>query len=1320
MTLAELKQAGFGQQEIDDYVSKERTRLSGAGFSEPEINTYFGQEQEQPLSANQYVITDPQDVNVSKLPDVFNNNDKAKIETAKVLSDEFEVDSSTVMAGYDNFVYKKFGRVISPSAVKAKLVEEGLLTDPENDRNDIASIADSIVNGKSIDPKIKNRIRISSLNKQVSRLKQSFKEQDNFIQQNYLNQASATAKPSNPNVIFAEEVETLTPENLLNFDVFLSAVGNSKSAEQVQELLNKRKVAFNAAIKEQRLSSLYSAKVELAKNSETTVIKEFGRGLATGTLQAVRGLSGLAADLTGTLQPGFEKARTEATVALKSPVLISPEHRTALQYVSNTLGQTLPYFATGIVGRIAGSSALATKAGQILGTMTTGFAVEGESAYQDALANGATESQAQSERVLVGTINSGIEALQVEKLFRFAGKDFSKNALVSSVKKKVYTDIAKNTGKFTLEGVKLSISEGIEEALQEGVSISVPAMLRGDYAKLPNGKPDWWSITSRLNEAYWGGATAGVFLGGAGKIYNSMESAKHRNNLAASITIFEGINYHTAKTMADDLMGRKIKTQEEYDNVYSELLEKYQPLGEIGKELKDVGVDTEAKIIENRPQFQEMMRKSSEGIIEAEPYPQSTLDEDFYEKNKIKEKITVKENFRDIAREIRLKSEKALASISTRLEMIDPKLKYDVRNVFFTTNSRTAKYTNVATEFFDKTESIKKQNPNDYRRFELAIRNSDDGMIDYITKIYGVEKEYGKYRKSKDEIYELANRVGMSVDYLESHFHRQVINLDGLLKELQTTENWSMIQKAFDAKQEQKGGRALTPEEKANIVNSLLRGYNVGQIMLARPGATKERTVGIIDKKLEKYYASWQKGEIDYISTMSKQITIREFFGKQAKEVVRQREIVNRIKTTIHNLKTGQTFQDISDSERQTRIKNTQTKLAKAEAEYDRVNNDVLENSIGKYISELVESGKIDSGQQKEIADMFNALFDPKKMDKWLSSVQKLAYVETLSQITNAITQLGELGLSVMRSPTGSLTPIARAFIGKSKIKIHDIYVHEIGEEWKDNQFGKIGGKLLWSLQKMDTIGKEAYINTVINKYQKAAVRNPDKLKTEISRIFGEETDSVIKDLAENKISENVKLLAFNETADVQPIAISEMPEYYAKGGNWRVFYMLRTFTIKRLDMIRRECFSLMANPIDKPKDFMKGAGRLFWMGFVLMLCDATADAIKDFFRGKPIEWTDNIIDNMWQNTLIINKYTLQKARGEGFSAIARNVLPMIPTKALDAFSKDIYQIFSDNENRRYQGFETPKIVPYLGEPYYWWFGKGREKIEQKQGSKLF
>ena len=55
-------------------------------------------------------------------------------------------------------------------------------------------------------------------------------------------------------------------------------------------------------------------------------------------------------------------------------------------------------------------------------------------------------------------------------------------------------------------------------------------------------------------------------------------------------------------------------------------------------------------------------------------------------------------------------------------------------------------------------------------------------------------------------------------------------------------------------------------------------------------------------------------------------------------------------------------------------------------------------------------------------------------------------------------------------------------------------------------------------------------------------------------------------------------MLLYSRLLDFQPVALSEMPEYYLKAGNGRVFYMLKTYTLKQMDVFRKEVWHTMKN----------------------------------------------------------------------------------------------------------------------------------------------
>jgi len=145
--------------------------------------------------------------------------------------------------------------------------------------------------------------------------------------------------------------------------------------------------------------------------------------------------------------------------------------------------------------------------------------VEGDNAYDDAKASGANEEQAQRERVVVGSLNAIIEAVQIGRVMKFAkgGKHSLKN-FVKLARTKGMKIAGKELKGWSGEIARLSVEEALEEFSQEGVSLSVPAVFRGEYPKKEDGSPDWLTIGERLGEAALGGAVAGPMLGGAGRM----------------------------------------------------------------------------------------------------------------------------------------------------------------------------------------------------------------------------------------------------------------------------------------------------------------------------------------------------------------------------------------------------------------------------------------------------------------------------------------------------------------------------------------------------------------------------------------------------------------------------------------------------------------------------------------------------------------------------------------------------------------------------------------------------------------------------------
>ena len=186
----------------------------------------------------------------------------------------------------------------------------------------------------------------------------------------------------------------------------------------------------------------------------------------------------------------------------------------------------------------------------------------------------------------------------------------------------------------------------------------------------------------------------------------------------------------------------------------------------------------------------------------------------------------------------------------------------------------------------------------------------------------------------------------------------------------------------------------------------------------------------------------------------------------------------------------------------------------------------------------------------------------------------------------------------------------------------------------------------------------------------------------------------------------NVKFFLFSELADVQPIALSEMPEQYLKSGNGRLLYMLKTYSIKQIDVFRNEVFlKIRSNP-------REALGNLVRLSTLLMLANGTADLIKDLILNRPVEPEDYVIDNFLR-LFGISKFTLMKFKKESVSAgVSSFVVPPFG-KFISSGAKDIDKMLKGEFEP--EKAEIIQSVPFLGKIYYWWFGAGSEKGKKKK-----
>jgi hypothetical protein len=181
---------------------------------------------------------------------------------------------------------------------------------------------------------------------------------------------------------------------------------------------------------------------------------------------------------------------------------------------------------------------------------------------------------------------------------------------------------------------------------------------------------------------------------------------------------------------------------------------------------------------------------------------------------------------------------------------------------------------------------------------------------------------------------------------------------------------------------------------------------------------------------------------------------------------------------------------------------------------------------------------------------------------------------------------------------------------------------------------------------------------------------------------------------------------------DFQPIAKSEMPVKYLEMPNGRIFYMLKSFTLKQFDVFRREAIDKLVSGTAKEK--ATAARNLVYLSGVFMLANATADEIKDFVLGRETSLSDRTVDNIFR-LFGASKYDVYNSRERGIGfAVLQRILP--PASLFDRLSTDTSRLIEGKEYKsgplegeRY-GSEAVQSIPGGGKIYYWWFGRGAQK----------
>jgi len=593
----------------------------------------------------------------------------------------------------------------------------------------------------------------------------------------------------------------------------------------------------------------------------------------------------------------------------------------------------------------------------------------------------------------------------------------------------------------------------------------------------------------------------------------------------------------------------------------------------------------------------------------------------------------------------------ALGLISTRLGNIAPELKLALRN-------HEVSVLKALDAMNDKTlpflQAMKKLTPEQSALVSRALLNGDMAALQQVP---GVAATFSAVQKVLGGLETQLQGLGRFSEGVTNYFPRLVKDFEGLKAAMgqEAALGLDKVMLEAEAKMIRKEGRGLTELEQSLIVNRYIFGPDQSSFL---PGYAKGRKIQEVPEHLAPFYEEPTQSLLRYMSAAANDIETARFFG---------RDLTSKSKG-------GKQFTD-------------------------------LDSSIGNLTARLIREGKINGRQAMEVRDILKARFEQgnKGANPIIAAAKNVTNAALLGNFASAATQIGD---SVMTVYHQGLVPTLQAVVekvaGKERLTPKDFgLVNHIAEELADmGGTGRLVHNVLKysGFQKIDMFAKGLALNASLIKNSKLAA-TPEglaKLRAKWEPAFGQDFPALVQELRSGKPGPLTEALSFSELSDMQPVSKAEMPQMYLEHPNGRVLYMLKTYMLKQVDILRRDAYGEIAK--GTPEGIMRGTKNLAALATVYAVSNVPGDVVKDWLSGRKSDplATPRLVDNVLQ-TFGINRYSASQL-GQGKVVETATALMTPPVKVL----QDIVQL-------------SPKAVgyvPLVGRPVYDRYFDGNVKRE--------
>ena len=653
-----------------------------------------------------------------------------------------------------------------------------------------------------------------------------------------------------------------------------------------------------------------------------------------------------------------------------------------------------------------------------------------------------------------------------------------------------------------------------------------------------------------------------------------------------------------------------------------------------------------------------------------------------------------------------------LEPLSRTLKNINPLINRVFRKHELDINLKTREYLDRISPFVTAMSAKLKGHEKDQRLFKQYLFNGERDELGVLKVVqladkYKVDtKSFSEMRKALEEIRTYAREEGgIEVGYLEDYFPRNIKNyksfkawLDGDKAPAGLSNQVEEALAEYAQKHNLGSVNQIKPGEAAEVTSRVLRGFPIGADSML-PGNLKQRKVKQVTDDMLNAYDDPADAIKNYVERVVQATERKRFLYRKP------------------NLG-GDVEGGFPGSRDRSAGPPPKSDLG-ARMEVD----DSLAGELAEQL--LVKNKNYTREDIDKLKDIIQSRFSGKTVDPFIQGVKNANYMAVMGNFGSAITQLGDLAYSIHFN---GFNNTFRTLLQKKNnfdfVKHFNLSNHNIDTVTNTAGLSKALDKVftVTGLKKLDQMGKNTTMNASWKKYRAQAMKDSKGLQAELAPIFGtERAGRMVKSLRDSKpgsknLPKDVEELIWYKFLDLSPSTMGEMPKYYSESGNLRIMYMLKTFTVKQLDIYREAAGAeiSMANKLyaegkhaEAAKVGAVGLKKFMGLAAVFAAANASTDVIKDLLYGRPIERDDLLEDNLWK-LLGINRYLIRKMDREGpGKAFLEGLLP--PTTVFDRTFQDLKAIKGDKEYKGNMLQGTPLDM------VYWRYLGGQDKIKRME-----